>query len=85
MQLSVKTEQHLLPMKRNHDDDVAYFIAFCVEIYKNAHGLTGAEASRIFSEKGLLKYLSDNFEILHTQSPGWILEEIEEIAKSVSA
>jgi len=68
-------------MKRSHTEDVAYFIAFCVEMYKNAHSLTGEEASRIFFNHGVMEYLDGNFEVLHTQSPDWILDEIETVIK----
>lgn len=64
---------------RNHTDDVAYFIAFCVEIYKNAHFVTGTEVSEIFARHNIMEYLEENYEILHTQSPDWILSEIDEI------
>lgn len=64
--------------ERNHTDDVAYFIAFCVEIYKNAHHLSGAEASVVFNRYNIMDFLADNYEVLHTQSPQWILDEIEE-------
>lgn len=63
-------------------DDVAYFIAFCIEIYKNAHNITGAEAPAVFSRHGVMEYLSDNFEVLHTQSPAWILAEIDDYIKA---
>lgn len=65
-------------MERNKIDDIAYFIAFCIEIYKNAHNISGAEVSTIFSCHGVMEFLSENFEVLHTQSPGWILGEIED-------
>lgn len=69
-------------MERNQIDDIAYFIAFCVELYKNAHNLSGAEASNVFSEYGVMEYLSENYDVLHTQSPGWILNEIEDYIKA---
>lgn len=31
-----------------------------------------------------MEYLSENFEVLHTQSPGWILDEIEDLIKADS-
>lgn len=65
-------------MERNLNDDIAYFIAFCIETYKNAHHISGAEASAVFSDHGVMEYLSENYEVLHTQSPGWILVEIED-------
>lgn len=62
-------------------DKTGYFIAFCVELYKNAHSLTGEEVVNIFSNQRVMKYLSDNYEVLHTQSPQWILEELNDFIK----
>lgn len=58
--------------------DIAYFVSFCIEQYKNAKHLSGAEAMRTLYEHGVLKYLEENFEVLHTQSHQWILEDIDE-------
>lgn len=71
-------------MERSHIDDIAYFVAFCIEIYKNAHAISGAEASAVLSAHGVMEYLSDNFEALHTQSPAWILAEIDDYIKADS-
>ncbi len=61
-----------------HIDDIAYFVAFCIETYKNAQGLTGSETSRLFCKTGLTEFLEQNFESIHTKSPQWILAEIDE-------
>ena len=58
--------------------DVAYFLSFCIEQYMNAKGLPHNEAISLLSENGVLDYLADHFEILHTQSHQWIIEEIDE-------
>lgn len=58
--------------------DIAYFVSFCIEQYKNEKGLTGAEAMRQLNSYGVLEYLNDHFEILHTQSRQWILADIDE-------
>ena len=75
-------------MHSNHTEDVdkkkqdiAYFISFCIEQYKNEHHLSGAEAMRLFADYGLLDYLSEHFEVLHTQSRQWLMEDIEEFIK----
>ncbi len=70
-----------LHMERNHDDDIAYFIAFCIELYKNSHLMSGGEVSKHFSKYDVPKYLAENFDVLHTQSPAWILEEIDDYIK----
>ncbi len=63
---------------QKHTDDIAYFIAFCIEAYKNANRMTGGNVSHIFNETGLTNFLAENFEPIHSQSPLWILEEINE-------
>ena len=58
--------------------DIAYFVSFCIEQYKNAKGLTGAESMRQLDAYGTLDYLAEHYETLHTQSHQWILEDIDE-------
>lgn len=58
--------------------DIAYFISFCIEQYKNAKGLTGEQAMRTLDEYGVLEYLEEHFDVLHTQSRQWIMEDIDE-------
>lgn len=60
------------------DSDILFFVAFCLEAYKNKHGLTGEAASSLFDRHGIKQYLSDHYDVLHTQGMPWILEEIEE-------
>ena len=58
--------------------DIAYFVSFCIEQYKNAKGLTGAEAANVLDHYGVLEYLIEHYDTLHTQSHQWILEDIDE-------
>ena len=58
--------------------DVAYFLSFCIEQYKNKHRLSGSEAMDVLDRYGVLEYLADHYEMLHTQSRQWILEDIDE-------
>ena len=52
--------------------DIAYFVSFCIEQYKNA------EAAKELDYYGVLEYLEEHFEVLHTQSYQWLLEDIDE-------
>lgn len=61
------------------DSDILFFVAFCIEGYKNKHGLSGEDASALFDRYGIKEYLSKHYDILHTQGMPWILEEIEEL------
>lgn len=58
--------------------DIAYFISFCIEQYKVHISANGNEVMDLFDKYGVIEYLSDNFEILHTQSRQWLLEEIDD-------
>ena len=61
--------------------DVAYFVSFCIEQYKNEKHLNGADAMRQLDKYKVLDYLSEHYDILHTQSRQWIMEDIEEFIK----
>ena len=65
----------------NKQQDISYFVSFCIEQYKNCKHITGEEAMRQLDSYGVLDYLADNYETLHTQSHRWILEDIEEFIK----
>lgn len=58
--------------------DIAYFLSFCIEQYKELKRLNGTEVAKIFSQYGVLEYLEQHFEPLHSQSSQWILEDIDE-------
>lgn len=61
--------------------DIGYFLSFCIEQYKNAKGMDGAEVIDTFAKYDVFDYLNTHFEILHTQSRQWILEDIDEFIK----
>lgn len=67
-----------LRLMDKQQQNVAYFLTFCIEQYKNEKGLTGEEAMKELNRYGVLDYLSDHFEILHTQSRQWLLADIDE-------
>ena len=65
------------------DQDKSYFLAFCIEQYKVAKGMNGADVARLFFGSGVASYLSDNFEVLHTQSRQWLMEEIDDMLQQI--
>lgn len=54
------------------------FVAFCIEQYKMVTKLTGCEVEQLFQRRGVIGFLIDNYEVLHTQSAQFIQEEIVE-------
>ena len=58
--------------------DIAYFLSFCIEQYMNDKELNREQTMTLFSQYGVLDYLAAHFEILHTQSRQWIVEDIDD-------
>ncbi len=42
------------------------FIVFCMEIYKSKKSMTGKEVYELFEKYGVLNYLQEGYEVLHT-------------------
>ena len=62
--------------------DIAYFVSWCIEEYKSVVGLGGAATMELLDKYGILQYLADNFDVLHTQSRQWLMEEIAEMLET---
>ena len=60
------------------EKNIAFFVAFCIEEYKAAKGLTGEEVMELFAKYGVTDYLSKCFEPLHTQGRQRLIAEIDE-------
>ncbi len=58
--------------------DIAYFLSFCTEQYKNEKHLSGSDAMDVMSKYGVLDYLAKHYEMLHTQGRQWLMEDIDE-------
>lgn len=53
------------------------FVAFCIEQYKMATKQMGCEVEQLFQQRGVIDFLFDNYEVLHTQGEKAIMNEIE--------
>lgn len=65
--------------------DTVEFSVFCIENVAGKLGVTGDEAYRLLSGNGgiLDEYIIPNYEILHTQSKEYIINDIIESMKEV--
>ena len=54
------------------------FKAFCLERYKYAHELKGIETFQLFNKYGVLDYIGEFYDVLHTFGEQYILADIEE-------
>jgi hypothetical protein len=54
------------------------FITFCIEMYAAEKGMSGQNVFRQFDRCGVLEYLSENYEVLHTQKNNHIVSIVDE-------
>ena len=53
------------------------FVVFCMEIYKAEKNISGKEVYELFEKYGVLKYLQDGYDMLHTQGNSWLISDID--------
>ncbi|MBP3568384.1 MAG: DUF3791 domain-containing protein [Lachnospiraceae bacterium] len=53
------------------------FKAFCFEAYRADKKLTGWETMQLFKQYGVLDYLEDCYDVLHTTGRQYIIEDID--------
>ena len=56
-------------------------MVFCIECYKFDKGLNGKETFDLFKNYGLLEYLQDGYDMLHTQGKEWLINDIDDYLK----
>ena len=60
---------------------ITNFIAYCLEEYKAAENLTGAETIALFTEHGIIPYLESCYEALHVLGPVALVDDIRGIIR----
>lgn len=58
------------------------FKTFCLENYRLAHGLSGAEAARLFTEYGVFDYLTSFYDVLHSMGANYLVEDIDQFIEA---
>jgi hypothetical protein len=54
------------------------FLAYCVEIYKKTKKLSGQQTFVIFERHGVLDYIMDCYDALHTTGSQYTINNIDE-------
>ena len=57
------------------------FIIFCIENFKVHRNLSGKEALKLFDDYGVLDYLENNYDVLHTTGYQCMNKDIDEFLK----
>ena len=53
------------------------FLIYCIEIYKSAKSMTGAEVMQLFTKYRVPEYVKSYFEALHTTGEKYIVGDID--------
>lgn len=53
------------------------FLIYCIEIYKKHKNLKGSDVTKLFFDNGIVEFLYEFFDILHTQGDAYIVNEID--------
>ena len=59
-----------------------WFLASCVEIYKDEKGLSGRQAFQYLQKTGAVRFITECWEGLHMTSPVYIVDSIDEFIKN---
>jgi len=59
-------------------DVKVWFLALCVELYKQAKAISGKEAFNYLFESGAIDYITKSADALHTTGHLYIIESIDE-------
>lgn len=54
------------------------FLVFCLEEYKRANQLNGKQVINRFNQYGVLDYIMDYYDSLHTTGSQYIVEDIDQ-------
>lgn len=60
----------------------AEFLSWCIEEYAAEKNLNGRDVANLFSQKKVLDFLGEHYDILHTQEKAYIIETIEDFIKT---
>jgi len=55
-----------------------WFLASCVELYKDEKGISGREAYEYLRKTGAVEYITECWEGLHMTGPLYIIDSIDE-------
>lgn len=58
--------------------DIQQFTIFCLEYYKTKNKISGSDTLELFKTHNVFEYLEQGYEVLHTQSIDYVVQEIKE-------
>ncbi|MCL2844956.1 MAG: DUF3791 domain-containing protein [Chitinivibrionia bacterium] len=69
-------------MCKNESNEVMQFVIFAIEEYRAAKNITGKEALSLFQTSGLLDYIEEFYDVLHSQGTEYLIYDFDEYLSS---
>jgi len=61
-----------------NDNNIYKFIIFCLEHYRQSKQITAMQSLTLFRGTGAFQYLTEGYDVLHTQSRDYIVADIDD-------
>ena len=58
--------------------EIIQFKAFCLERYKHKYNMSGKDTLSLFKKYGVLDYIGEFYDVLHSYGHQYIVQDIEE-------
>ena len=68
-------------MSEIYKSEVSRFVIFCLESYKRKADLEGAVAADLFQSCGVVDYLMDGYDVLHSLGEAALVEDIDDFIR----
>ena len=62
--------------------EIIQFKAFCLERYKYKHNMNGRDTLRLFKTYGVLDYIGEFYDVLHSYGHQYIVQDIDEFIEA---
>jgi hypothetical protein len=66
----------------NKEEKLIEYVSFCIENFKITHGMKGKDVANLFSEYKVIDFLTEGYDVMHTQGKEYLIEEIEIFLKN---
>ena len=64
-------------------DEVKRFVVFAIEEYRARKGLSGSAVFSLFKESGLLDYIEEFYDVLHSTGTEYLICDIDDYLENV--
>ncbi|AWZ50086.1 hypothetical protein C3495_14665 (plasmid) [Clostridiaceae bacterium 14S0207] len=64
-------------LELSENEKVMEFVSFCIENFKVKFNMKGKDVANLFYKSGVIDFLIESYELLHTQGAEYIISEIQ--------